>query len=94
MNFVAKGFGSYSGRAFPFAAKPSEGSGAFIACGTSDATTPDLYNEITTFQYKVDADGGGSLKTQGVFVLNDVQIGVCKGSWKRSSLIAKTAPCP
>jgi hypothetical protein len=94
INLFAKGSGAYSGTIVPSDAKPNEGTGAMISCGTSDATTASLYNEITTFHYKVGADGSGTIKSSGVFVLNSVYTGVCKGSFVRTSLLAKTAPCP
>ena len=75
----------YSGTTVPSAGSSSEGAGAWIACGTSDATTGDLFNEIETFHYKVDANGGGTIKKSGAYVTNGVEVGVCKGSWKRVS---------
>jgi hypothetical protein len=74
--------------------KPNEGAGAMIYCGTSDGTVPSVYNEITTFHYKVGSDGSGTIKTTGAFVLNSVEMGTCKGSWRRTSTAAKTVPCP
>jgi hypothetical protein len=65
-----------------------------IACGTGDATTTSAYNEITTFHYKLGADGSGTLESSGVFVLNSTQTAVCKGSWTRTDTLTKTAPCP
>jgi hypothetical protein len=74
----------YSGTLVPSAGDPNEGAGAWIACGTSDATTDGLFNEIETFHYKVDpADGSGTIKKSGAYVTNGVEVGVCKGSWKR-----------
>jgi hypothetical protein len=75
----------YSGTTVPSAASSSEGAGAWIACGTSDATTGGLFNEIETFHYKVDANGGGTIKKSGAYVTNGEETGVCKGSWKRVS---------
>ena len=92
-NLVAKGSGAYSGTIVPSAVKPDEGTGALIACGTSDSTATSLYNEIVTFHYKVGDAGFGTLKSTGVFVINAVQTAVCKGLWRRVSLLAKTAPC-
>jgi hypothetical protein len=94
LNLFSKGSGAYSGTIVPSAVKPGEGTGAMIACGTNDGTTTSVYNEITTFHYKVGADGSGSLKTSGVFVLNSVYTGVCKGTWRRTSTMSKTTPCP
>jgi len=92
-NLVSKGLGAYSGTIVPSSVKPGEGTGALIACGTSDATATSLYNEITTFHYKVGDAGAGTIKSTGVFVLNAVQTALCKGSWRRVSLLAKTVPC-
>jgi hypothetical protein len=94
LNLVSKGVGGYSGTIVPSAVKPGEGTGAMIACGTNDGTTTSVYNEVTTFHYKVGTDGAGTLKTSGVFVLNGVYTGVCKGTWTRTSTMSKTAPCP
>jgi hypothetical protein len=74
---------AYSGTTVPSASDSSEGAGAWIACGTSDATTGGLYNEIETFHYKVGVDGNGTIKKAGAYVVNAVEVGVCKGSWKR-----------
>ena len=66
------------------ASDPSQGAGAFIKCGTSDATTNGLLNVIETFHFKVDGSGGGSLKGSGAFVVNGETVGVCKASWRRT----------
>jgi hypothetical protein len=94
VNLIAKGSGAYSGTIAQSDVKPNEGAGALIACGTSDGTNPSDYNEITTFHYKVGADGSGTIKSTGAFVLNSVEMGICKGSWVRTSTDSKTAPCP
>jgi hypothetical protein len=94
VNLFTKGSAAYSGTIAQSDVKPNEGAGAMIYCGTSDATTTSLYNEITTFHYKVAADGSGTIKTTGAFVLNSVEMGTCKGSWRRTSTAAKTVPCP
>lgn len=76
----------YSGTVTPSAADTNEGAGAWTACGTSDATTDGLYSEVVAFHYKIDADGGGSIKKSSAFVVNGGEVGVCKGSWKRIGL--------
>jgi hypothetical protein len=84
----------YSGTFAPSASDPSQGSGAFIRCGTSDATTNGLLNVIETFRYKIDGNGGGSLKGSGAFVVNGDAVGVCKGSWRRTGpFLGKLVGC-
>jgi hypothetical protein len=78
-------FSFFSGTVTPSAA--NEGTGALIACGTSDATTAGLMNMIQTFHYKVDTDGSGSLKLSGAYVQNGSEVGVCKGSFTRTSIM-------
>ena len=75
---------AYSGTFVRSASDPSQGAGAFIKCGTSDATTNGLPNVIETFHFKVDGSGGGSLKGSGAFVVNGETVGVCKASWRRT----------
>jgi hypothetical protein len=94
VNVFLKGSAAYSGTIAQSDVKPNEGTGAMIYCGTSDGTVPSVYNEITTFHYKVSADGSGTIKSTGAFVLNSVETGICKGSWRRTSTDAKTTPCP
>jgi len=89
---------AYAGTTVPSAASSSEGAGAWIACGTSDATTGGLFNEIETFHYQVDASGDGTIKKSGAYVENGVEVGTCKGSWKRTSTgpvkVAGCTPAP
>ncbi len=77
--------GTFSGTLIPSATNPDEGAGAWIACGTSDGTANSSFNEIETFTFKLGADGKGTLKQVGVFVTNESQVGICKGTWKRVS---------
>ncbi len=86
---------AYSGTTVPSAASSSEGAGAWIACGTSDATTGGLFNEIETFHYKVDSNGTGTIKKSGAYVTNGIEVGTCKGSWKRAQIgLVKVVGCP
>ena len=86
---------AYSGTTVPSAANSSQGAGAWIACGTSDATTGGLFNEIETFHYSVDANGTGTIKKSGAYVTNGVETGTCKGSWKRVQTgLVKVVGCP
>jgi hypothetical protein len=87
-------FSFFSGTLTPSAASANEGTGALIACGTSDATTAGLPNMIQTFHYKVDTDGKGSLKISGAYVQNGSEVGVCKGSFTRTSIMSpKVVSC-
>src|SRR5262245_57496506 len=93
-NVVSGGTLFFSGTLTPSADKPGEAAGALVACGTNDGTAPEHYNEIETFHYKVDDEGGGSIKVNGVNVTNGVEIDVCKGSFKRTSIGSpKTVSC-
>ena len=84
----------YSGTTVASAPNDADGAGAWIACGTSDATAGGLFNEIETFHYQVDPSGGGTIKKSGAYVQNGVEIGVCKGSWKRVSTgLVKVGGC-
>lgn len=74
----------YSGTVIPSAADPNEGAGAFIACGTSDGTINGVLNEVETIHWKIDpTTGSGTIKKSGAFSTNEVQVGTCKGSWRR-----------
>jgi hypothetical protein len=76
----------YSGSIIPSASSPTtDGVGAFVACGTSDAEGAG-FNEIELIRWKVDGGTGrGSIKKAGVYVENGVQIGACKGGWVRTT---------
>lgn len=93
--FLSKGSGGYSGTIVQSDVKPNEGVGALISCGTSDATTAFLYNEIETFSYKLAADGSGTLKMTGSRVTNSSEVSACKTTWTRTATKAPiTVACP
>ena len=88
----------YSGTIAPSAGNPTtQGAGAFVACGTSDAEGAPGLNEIELIHWKVDGGGGvrGSIKKAGVFVESGGIFGACKGGWVRTSLVDPAIPaCP
>lgn len=87
----------YSGSIVPSASSPTtDGVGAFVKCGTSDTENEGNFSEIELIRWKVDAGTGrGSIKKVGVFVVNGVQIGACKGGWVRTTTADPAIPaCP
>jgi hypothetical protein len=95
VNFLAKGSGGFSGTIVPSLAKPNEGVGVLIACGTSDSTTLGEYAQFETFSYKVGADGSGTIKASGGYTQKSEEVGVCKVTWTRTATKAPiTVACP
>lgn len=95
VNFLSKGSGGFSGTIVPSLAKPNEGVGVLIACGTSDSTTLGEYGEFDTFSYKVGADGSGTIKVSGAYTQKSEEVGVCKVTWTRTATKAPiTVACP
>ena len=76
----------YTGSIVPSNSNPTtDGVGAIVACGTSDAEGAG-FHEIELIRWKVEADGvRGSIKKAGVFVTKGQEIGACKGGWVRTS---------
>ena len=94
VNLVSKGTGGYSGTIVPSLAKPNEGVGMLIACGTDDSTTLGEYAEFETFSYKVGSDGSGTIKASGGYTQKSQEVGVCKTTWTRTATKAPiTVPC-
>ena len=86
----------YSGSIVPLASDPTErGAGAFVACGSSDTEAQGAFNEIESIRWRVSADGKGSIRKRGAFVVNGEEVGTCTGSWRRTSTADPgIAACP
>jgi hypothetical protein len=63
------------------------GVGAFVACGTSDTEVTFTFHEIELIRWRVDPNGDGTIRKQGVFVRNGDVIAECSGSWQRLSTL-------
>jgi len=84
----------YSGTFAASLDDPREGVGALIACGTNDGTVTSSESTIHSFHYKLDSSGGGTIKAEGVFVVNGIGSGTCKGSWRRTGpFLGKLGGC-
>jgi hypothetical protein len=70
----------------------NRGVGAFVACGTSDAESFGQLNEIELIRWRVENNGRGSIRKDGVFVSNGIQIGTCQGEWTRQSTANPNIP--
>jgi hypothetical protein len=76
----------YTGSIVPAASDPTErGVGAFVACGSSDTEAAGAFSEVESIRWRVGADGKGSIKKRGAFVVTGEQVGTCTGSWRRTS---------
>jgi len=87
----------YNGVGIDATAKPETGRTYFVHCGTSDVpgNGVDGFDETGSASVKTKDNGSGSLKGGSTFYNNNVDVGVCKWTYKRTSTTNPnlTSPC-